>query len=145
MEPKPIQQPLPVWFGAGSEPALRRTARLADGWISAGSTPSSAFPALAAQLRDYLEAEGRDPATFPMAKRAYVAIDRPEDEVAAWFRAVYGPAIPPTVAIAGSPQQVVEGLQQLREAGAELIVVAPTGDDRPQLELIAEHVLPVLG
>jgi probable F420-dependent oxidoreductase len=145
MEPKPVQNPLPVWFGAGSEPALRRTARLADGWIGAGSTPSSAFPGQAAQLREYLEAEGRDPATFPMAKRAYVAIDRPEAEVADWFRAVYGPAIPASVAISGSSQQVVEGLQELREAGAELILVSPTGDDRPQLDLIVEHILPVLG
>jgi alkanesulfonate monooxygenase SsuD/methylene tetrahydromethanopterin reductase-like flavin-dependent oxidoreductase (luciferase family) len=145
MEPKPVQHPLPVWFGAGSPPALKRTARLADGWIGAGSTPSGAFPGQAAQLRQFLEDEGRDPATFPIAKRAYVAIDRPHDEVAAWFKAVYGPAIGPEVAITGSPQQVLQGLSELREAGAELLVVAPVGDDRPQLELIAEHVLPVLG
>jgi probable F420-dependent oxidoreductase len=144
MEPKPIQQPLPVWFGASSRPALQRTARTADGWIGAGSTPSSAFPGQVAQLREYLEAEGRDPEEFPMAKRAYVAIDRPAEEVAAWFQGVYGPAIPPTVAIIGSPRQVVEGLHELREAGAELLVVSPAGDDRPQFELIVEHVLPVL-
>jgi probable F420-dependent oxidoreductase len=145
MEPKPVQQPLPVWFGAGSPPALKRAARLADGWIGAGSSPSSAFPGQAAQLREYLSEEGRDPTTFPVAKRAYVAIDRPEQEVADWFRAVYGPAIGPDVAITGSPQKVTEELQALREAGADLLLVAPTGDDRPQLELIVEHVLPALG
>ena len=145
MEPKPVQQPLPVWFGAGSPPALKRAARLADGWIGAGSTPSSAFPGQAAQLKQYLEEEGRDPASFPMAKRAYVAIDRPADEVAAWFHGVYGGGISPEVAISGSPGEVVAGLHELREAGAELLLVAPTGDDRPQLELIVEHVLPVLG
>jgi probable F420-dependent oxidoreductase len=145
MEPKPVQQPLPVWFGAGSPPALRRTARLADGWIGAGSTPSRAFPGQAAQLRQFLEEAGRDPATFPIAKRAYVAIDRPDDEITAWFQAVYGPAISPEVCIAGSPHEVLQGLSELREAGADLLVVAPVGDDRPQLELIAEHILPVLG
>lgn len=144
MEPKPIQQPLPVWFGASSPPALRRTARLADGWIGAGSSPSSAFPGHVEQLRRALDAEGRDPDKFPMGKRVYVAIDRPEAEVAEWFRGVYGPAITPEVAIMGSAQQVVEGLVQLREAGAELLVVAPTGDERPQLDLIVEHVLPAL-
>ncbi len=144
MEPKPVQQPLPVWFGAGSPPALRRTARLADGWIGAGSSPSSAFPEQAAQLRRYLENEGRDPSTFPMAKRAYVAIDRPEGEVADWFRAVYGPAITPEVAITGSAQAVTEGLQKLQQQGAELVLISPTGDDRPQLEKIVEHVLPAL-
>jgi probable F420-dependent oxidoreductase len=145
IEPKPVQQPLPVWFGAGSEPALKRTARLADGWIGAGSSASSAFPSQLAQLREYLEAEGRDPGSFPVAKRVYVAIDRPEDEVSAWFYGVYGPAIPSTVAISGSAERVLEGLHELRDAGAELLVVAPVGDDRPQLEPIIQHVLPALG
>jgi alkanesulfonate monooxygenase SsuD/methylene tetrahydromethanopterin reductase-like flavin-dependent oxidoreductase (luciferase family) len=140
-----VPRTLPVWFGGSAAPALRRTARLADGWIGAGSSPSSAFPPQVAQLREHLEAEGRDPHDFPIAKRAYVAIDRPEDEVSAWFRAVYGGGISPEVAITGSPEQVVEGLLELREAGAELLLVAPVGDDRPQLELVAEHVLPALG
>jgi probable F420-dependent oxidoreductase len=145
MEPKPVQSPLPVWFGASSPSALRRTARLADGWIGAGSSPSSAFPEHVAQLRANLAAEGRDPSAFPIAKRAYVAIDRPADEVSAWFRAVYGGGIPPEVAISGSAEEVLEGLRELREAGADLLVVAPVGDDRPQLEPIVEHVLPALG
>ncbi len=145
MEPKPVQRPLPVWFGAGSPPALKRTARLADGWISAGSTSSDAFPGLLETLTKELEAEGRDPAAFPIAKRAYVAIDRPADEVTAWFYAVYGGGIPPEVAIAGSAEQVLDELHALRDAGADLIVVAPVGDDRPQLEAIIEHVLPALG
>lgn len=144
MEPKPVQRPLPVWFGASSPRALRRTARLADGWIGAGSSPSTAFPAMVAQLREYLEAEGRDPGSFPIGKRAYVAIDRPADEVAGWFRAVYGPAVPPEVAISGSPDQVLEELLELREAGAELLLVSPVGDDRPQLELVIERLLPAL-
>jgi probable F420-dependent oxidoreductase len=145
MEPKPIQRPLPVWFGASSTPALKRTARLADGWIGAGSSPSSAFPGHVAELKEYLAAEGRDAGEFPIAKRAYVAIDRPADEVSAWFRAIYGPAVTSEVAITGSPEQVLDGLHELRQAGADLLVVAPAGDDRPQLELVAQHVLPVLG
>jgi probable F420-dependent oxidoreductase len=144
MEPKPIQSPLPVWFGASSPPALQRTARLADGWIGAGSSPSSTFPAMVSELREYLEAEGRDPGSFPMGKRAYVAIDRPPQEVNVWFQAVYGGGIPPDVAIAGSPGRVVEELLQLREAGAELLLVSPVGDDAAQLDLVIEHVLPAL-
>src|SRR4051794_39009396 len=31
--PLPIQRPIPVWFGAFTEPALRRAGRLADGWF----------------------------------------------------------------------------------------------------------------
>lgn len=144
MEPKPIQTPLPVWFGASSPSALRRTARLADGWIGAGSSPSGAFAPTVSQLREYLAAEDRDPGSFPIGKRAYVAIDRPAQEVADWFQAVYGGAIPPEVAISGGPDRVLEELLALREAGAELLLISPVGDDRPQLELVIERLLPVL-
>lgn len=33
INPLPIQQPIPIWFGGREEPALRRAARLADGWL----------------------------------------------------------------------------------------------------------------
>jgi probable F420-dependent oxidoreductase len=144
MEPKPVQAPLPVWFGASSSPALRRTARLADGWMGAGSSPSRAFAPMVSELREYLEAEGRDPTSFPIGKRAYVAIDRPAQEVADWFQAVYGGAIPPEVATSGSPDEVLGELLELRDAGAELLLVSPVGDDRPQLEMVIEHLLPAL-
>jgi len=144
MEPKPLQRPLPVWFGASSPRALSRTARLADGWLGAGSSPSSAFPEMVSRLRDQLEAEGRDSSSFPIGKRVYVAINRPQQEVNDWFKAVYGGFVSPEVAITGGPEQVVEELMHLRETGAELLLVAPVGDDRPQLELVIEHVLPVL-
>jgi alkanesulfonate monooxygenase SsuD/methylene tetrahydromethanopterin reductase-like flavin-dependent oxidoreductase (luciferase family) len=145
LEPKPVQRPMPVWFGASSPRALRRTARLADGWMGAGSSPNAAFPGMLSQLRQQLETEGRDPITFPVGKRVYVAIDRPPHEVSEWFRAVYGPAVLPHVAVTGSPTQVVEELLELREAGADLLLVSPVGDDRPQLELVIEHVVPALG
>ncbi|HMG25341.1 MAG TPA: LLM class F420-dependent oxidoreductase [Acidimicrobiia bacterium] len=33
LAPLPVQRPIPVWFGAVAEPALRRVGRLADGWF----------------------------------------------------------------------------------------------------------------
>jgi probable F420-dependent oxidoreductase len=33
-DPKPAQQPMPLWFGARTRPALRRIARVGDGWIT---------------------------------------------------------------------------------------------------------------
>ena len=33
LAPLPVQRPIPVWFGAASEPAYRRAGRLADGWF----------------------------------------------------------------------------------------------------------------
>jgi probable F420-dependent oxidoreductase len=34
--PLPVQRPIPVWFGAVAEPALRRVGRVADGWFPLG-------------------------------------------------------------------------------------------------------------
>ena len=33
INPLPIQQPIPVWFGGHAEAVLQRTARLGDGWM----------------------------------------------------------------------------------------------------------------
>jgi probable F420-dependent oxidoreductase len=33
LNPLPVQRPIPLWFGGMSEPAVRRAARLTDGWL----------------------------------------------------------------------------------------------------------------
>ena len=39
-EPKPVQKPYPpIWVGGESGPALRRTARIGDGWYPIGTNP----------------------------------------------------------------------------------------------------------
>jgi probable F420-dependent oxidoreductase len=37
--PRPVQEPMPIWIGGNSEAAMRRTARLGDGWIPSFITP----------------------------------------------------------------------------------------------------------
>jgi probable F420-dependent oxidoreductase len=41
-EPKPVQQPIPIFIGGESAPALRRAGRLGDGWIGMTHSPASA-------------------------------------------------------------------------------------------------------
>ncbi len=57
--PAPIQRPIPIWLGGSSDAAVKRAARLGDGWMPIMS-PEEAEPKIAA-LREHLEALGRDP------------------------------------------------------------------------------------
>ncbi len=63
-EPKPAG--IPIWVGGESGPALRRTARLADGWYPIGSNPAFPLGSLAllkggiAKLHKAADQVGRD-------------------------------------------------------------------------------------
>jgi probable F420-dependent oxidoreductase len=61
--PRP-RGPIPLWFGGSSPVALRRAARVGDGFTFASAGRKTVEQV--AQLRALLEAGGRDPATFPI-------------------------------------------------------------------------------
>jgi len=74
--PHPVQQPHPpIWVGGHSKLALRRVARLGDGWHPVGANP--AVPLRPAELRASLdelyrltEAEKRDPSKLTISYKA---------------------------------------------------------------------------
>jgi probable F420-dependent oxidoreductase len=74
--PKPVQKPHPpLWVGGESGPALRRAARLCDGWYPIGSNPAhrldslKRFQAAVERLRKLTREAGRDPAAVALAYR----------------------------------------------------------------------------
>ena len=66
--PRPVQRPIPVWFGGSSAPAYRRMGRLADGWFPQLSPGPSLDAARVVVDRAAAEA-GRDPARIGMEGR----------------------------------------------------------------------------
>jgi probable F420-dependent oxidoreductase len=46
LNPRPIQQPIPIWMGGFHEKVLRRTGRIADGWISGSDSEEGILRAL---------------------------------------------------------------------------------------------------
>ena len=63
-EPKPVQSPHPpIHIGGESPAALRRAARIGDGWLGLGHSLESIVEPLT-RLRQFLEEEGRDPDNF---------------------------------------------------------------------------------
>ena len=90
MEPKPVQKPHPpVWFGAQHPAALLRAVRNADGYMGAGPTTTKDFAKNVEQIRRYLDQEGRDPSSFPLSKRVYLAVDNDADRAKAGLDAFF--------------------------------------------------------
>ncbi|HVN30054.1 MAG TPA: LLM class flavin-dependent oxidoreductase [Candidatus Binataceae bacterium] len=150
MEPKPLQKPHPpIWFGARDEIALKRTVRLGDGWMGAGSSSTADFIKQSAMLRRLLEEAGRDPAKFPVSKRVYLAIDdnreRAEQRLRAWFGERYKNAdMASRVSIWGGVAECVDKLGELVRAGAQHFLLNPVFDDIEHLEKLASDVMPQL-
>ncbi len=148
MEPKPVQKPHPpIWLGARHNTALKRAVRHADGWMGAGSSTTESFIAGAGQVRMYLEESGRDPKSFAISKRVYVAVDsdekRAESRLTEWFGKRYGNAdMASQVAVWGSAAKCTEELAKVTEAGAEMVLLNPAFDDMEHLEVLAQEVIP---
>jgi probable F420-dependent oxidoreductase len=150
MEPKPFQKPYPpIWFGANHPDAVRRAVAHGDGFFGAGSQTTAQFADQVGVLRAALEAAGRDPGTFPLAKRVYIAVDddaaRAHDRVGAALQELYSffhlPDLTP-VAVFGPPDACVEGLRQVAAAGAGRILLNPLFDEAEQMERLAADVMP---
>ncbi len=91
INPPPVQRPIPIWMGGGwdrqkraiVEPALRRIAKIADGWFTHlppnedGRVGMDAF-------RRLVREEGRDPAKVPVEGRLPAARSGPEE----WKRGI---------------------------------------------------------
>jgi probable F420-dependent oxidoreductase len=152
MEPKPFQKPYPpLWFGAASEPALRRAVRLGDGFFGAGSSPTARFAEQVAVVRAALAEAGRPAESFPIAKRVYVAIDddagRARARMNTTLTELYGHRMEAieAAAVAGTAADCVRELRQVVQAGAELILCTALFDQAEQMERLAADVIPDLG
>ncbi len=78
LDPLPVQRPIPIWMGGSADPAMRRIARIADGWFTQLQPDEAGRERLAA-FHSYLRDAGRDPATFPIEGRVAAAKRTPDD------------------------------------------------------------------
>jgi probable F420-dependent oxidoreductase len=84
--PMPVQQPIPMWFGAASERAYQRVGRLADGWFPQ-VPPGEHLDAARAIVDAAARAAGRDPAMIGLEGRVSwtdAGVDKLVDHVARW-------------------------------------------------------------
>jgi alkanesulfonate monooxygenase SsuD/methylene tetrahydromethanopterin reductase-like flavin-dependent oxidoreductase (luciferase family) len=156
IQPKPVQRPHPpIWFGGGAPKAVARGVRLGDAFMGAGSSTTANFGEAVKVVRRELDELGKDPTQFRIAKRVYLTVDddadRARDRVLAGLHRIYGdlPGLDlPAVPVSGTPADVVRGLREVVDAGAQMILLNPVGatvgEDREQMERLAAEVIPLL-
>jgi probable F420-dependent oxidoreductase len=108
-EPKPIQQPLPVWVGGNSPAAFRRTARFGHAFHAAFE-PLDVVEKEWEQVREACEAIARDPDELDLSLRMF--LDPSE-------------AMEPAKSIGGSVDQMVDTIGLCQEIGITHILVDP--------------------
>jgi alkanesulfonate monooxygenase SsuD/methylene tetrahydromethanopterin reductase-like flavin-dependent oxidoreductase (luciferase family) len=132
----------PIWIGSwGSEAGLRRTARLADGWLaSAYNTTPEEFANARARLDEHLRSQGKEAQAFPNALATmwiYVTDDR-----AAAGRVVRDVLVPMLRRdesevrerlLVGPAEECAAKVRAYRDAGVQRLLVWPVGDELLQL------------
>jgi probable F420-dependent oxidoreductase len=152
MEPKPFQKPHPpIWFGGSHPDALRRAVVHGNGFFGAGSQTTAQFAQQVRVVREALAEQERAPAGFRIAKRVYIAVDRDADRAAQRVSTAldqqygfFGLRGLTPVAVFGPPEACIRGLQEVADAGAEMILLNPLFDDLDQMEWLAAEVVPFI-
>jgi alkanesulfonate monooxygenase SsuD/methylene tetrahydromethanopterin reductase-like flavin-dependent oxidoreductase (luciferase family) len=152
--PTPAQRPGPsIWIGSwGSAPGLKRVALLADGWLaSAYNTTPELFAQAWSDVRGALAERGRDVARFPngiATMWSYVTEDTARAD--ALLADVLAPMLKRpveqlrAVLPIGTAAECAEKLAAYARAGAQRVFLWPLADERAQLEVFSESVVPLL-
>lgn len=126
--PKPVQKPHPpLWVGGWTEAAMKRTARLGDGWLPAWLKPRDIGDRFQ-QVKEMATALDRDPGKIHLGIEVYVSIDRDakraRENAMATFqvsRGTYERAMTieflQDVSLIGSPEQIRDQVDAYAKAG----------------------------
>ena len=139
--PKPVQKPHPpIWIAGHTRAAIRRVARLGDGWHPIGLRPPAGlypeeFARATAEIRSQAEATGRDPKTITLSFRAPIKFTN---------GAASGDRIP----FVGTRDQIVEDIRMYQRLGVSHLIfdiAGPSVDSiLEQLHRFAEEVRPAI-
>ncbi len=77
LNPLPVQQPIPIWFGGHADAVLQRIGRLGDGWLPNYKTAQEAQSSLA-RLDGYLEENGRSRTEIGIESRLHYGDGNPD-------------------------------------------------------------------
>jgi probable F420-dependent oxidoreductase len=126
--PKPLQRSIPLVIGGVSRAAIRRAARLGDGWQPLGLSPEALAEGIA-RLREEARARGRDGSKIPVS----IAMG------------LGAPGSRRRHALGSDPGEIVRNVKAYADLGVDTLVVSANTSDpreaRSALEMLAREVL----
>ena len=151
IDPKPVQQPPPIWIGGRSDAALARAGRQGDGWMSY-VVQADRYAQSLDKIRAAAATAGRSMEKFTAAHLVFITVGRDyEAAKRAWVSVLstrYAQDFEPLAkryGVIGTPEQCTEQLERFRAAGCNYFVMGAIGDprdERAQLETIAAEIIP---
>ena len=112
---------LPIWIGARDERALRRVGRLADGYHSSATSPSSYGPRI------------------PIIREAAEAAGRPMPRLSARVRVELGAAAESFFTLHGTAEEVAAGIREYAALGVDHLALAFPPRDAARLAEVVER------
>jgi alkanesulfonate monooxygenase SsuD/methylene tetrahydromethanopterin reductase-like flavin-dependent oxidoreductase (luciferase family) len=166
LQPRPVQQPCPIWIasnptgltwrdGASApdpivERSLRRVARYADGWMTNKVSPEQ-FRQQWARIAAMAREEGRDPAKLGSAlyhnlnvnENRKAALEESKAFLDKYYTANFSPGFVEGWTAAGSPRECIDHLKAYFDAGIQHITLRMTAwDQEGQLKRFLNEVAP---
>jgi probable F420-dependent oxidoreductase len=123
INPLPVQKPIPIWFGGGADPVLRRIGRLGDGWFPQ-LEPGDKVRSMIETLRSYAKEASRDPSTIGIEARLAIANRSPEEwaRMASQWKELGATHLSVNTMKAGvtAPSGHIEAIRRFKEAVANI-------------------------
>jgi alkanesulfonate monooxygenase SsuD/methylene tetrahydromethanopterin reductase-like flavin-dependent oxidoreductase (luciferase family) len=164
LEPKPVQNPCPIWLATnaerlskgqadfgGSEFALRRVGRIADGWMTHSVSPEGfckSWEFILGACREH----GRDPSNFDHVLYHHINVNEDREAALAdskkfldlYYGANYSRERLEAWLTYGSPRDCIEQLRKFKDSGCRRVTfrISTMGDPMLQLRRTVEDVLP---
>ncbi len=152
IEPAPVQKPRPpIWVAGRKDPAMKRTAKYADGWLPYMYTPEQLHESIE-KIKSYRKEEGRDVESFIPGVFIFTATHADGDtgremaanrlgkQYAQDFSKLIG-----KYALAGTPDECRKRLQEYIDAGAKMVMLpsaCPSDYIDENTRLIGEEIIP---
>jgi alkanesulfonate monooxygenase SsuD/methylene tetrahydromethanopterin reductase-like flavin-dependent oxidoreductase (luciferase family) len=164
LEPKPVQSPCPIWLATnaerlskgqadsgGSELALTRVGKLADGWMTHSVSPAG-FKRSWEFILQVARDNGRDVSGFDNVLYHHINVHDDKADALAdsktfldlYYSADYSKERLESWLTYGSPRDCIAQLKQFKDSGCRRVTfrISTMGDPMAQLRRVTEEVLP---